>query len=901
MRHPSVLPTFLASLLLVACDGGESSTDAGPTSDASSPDAGMGPDTLRRLDPDVIPRRYALELRIDPSLERFEGVAEIEIDLPRAQTSIELHALDLDVTEARVSSTTDGAAQVARYEVVDPVEGFARLTFDQAVGPGPVRARIVYGAPFGPHGTGLFRVRAGEDDYAFTHMQPFGARRAFPCFDEPSFKAPLEVRLVIPRGMVGIANGAEESSIERDDGMQEVRFAPTEPLPTYLVAFAVGPLEIVEVEPLPPNEVRSRPLPLRAVAARGRGHRLAHALRTTPAIIEGFERYFEMPYPYAKIDLVAVPGWFGAMENAGAITAYDSLVLIDDDDATFTRATFAYLMSHEVAHHWFGNLVTLSWWDDLWLNEAFATWAQVRGVELAGLELAADQVEMLDARTALHADCLSTSRRIRQPIATSGDVHGAFDAITYQKGARLLAMFEHWLGREAFRQRVARYLREHAGGHATSADFLAALGEGHPELVAAFEGFLDRPGIPHLDIASRCDASGAALTIRQRRDVPIGSSASSEGAWRVPFCARFGEAEGVREHCAWVEGPESVVTLDRCPSWLMPNARGAGYYRFSLDAASADALAASTASLDAQEIVMFADAVRADLDAGRLDFATAMDRLAPLASSPVWLAAEAPMPLLERAIEHAGADDARRRAQALYRAPLATLGWVERPEDSAADRVHRAAIVGFLAHVARDPEVRAEAARLGRAYVGFGGDGAIHMDVVSPDLADLVVEVAAEEGGAAFGEHLVARLATTEDPQARQALVAGLAGSGDFVRTRLLTLALGGSLALPEALAVLSKQLGRHRHAAGAWDWLRTNLPLLEAQGLGGAMIATLPTIVGTMCRAEERQSVEDAFRRVARTTPGGERQLASSLERIALCEAWVEAHGADVRAYFAD
>ena len=313
-----------------------------------------------QLPSDTHPIEVRLELEIDPALERFAGRVEIEIELDRARSTLWLHALDLDVHSARVEVAGERIA--AHFESVDPT-GVAALRLARPVGPGRARLLLEWDAAFAPGLRGLHRFELGDDAYAFTQMEPIDARRAFPGFDEPAFKIPFEVSLVVPANVVALANTPEIQTEWLDDGRVRRSYARTPPLPSYLLAWAVGPLEVVEAPAIPPNTVREHELPLRGVAVRGRGDELAYALAATPAILETIEAYTGSAHPFAKLDLVAVPDFSaGAMENVGLVTFRDSLLLLDAETAPIgQRRGFASVMAHELAHMWFGNLVTMPW------------------------------------------------------------------------------------------------------------------------------------------------------------------------------------------------------------------------------------------------------------------------------------------------------------------------------------------------------------------------------------------------------------------------------------------------------------------------------------------------------------------------------------------------------------
>ncbi|MBN4049515.1 M1 family peptidase, partial [bacterium AH-315-N03] len=400
--------TLVLALFLTACGGSDSAPDPDPDPQPVQPTAGAETTSAApengRLPSDVLPRRYSLTLAIDPTRDRFTGVVEIDVDLPRRMDTIYIHGEGLDVSS--VTATESGRdTREAEWEVVDAEAGLNRIVISRPVS-GHVRLSISYGAPFREDLRGFYRVNQDNQWYVFSQMEPLSARTAFPCFDEPSFKTAFDVTMVVREDDAAIANARERSTEATSGGMRRVRFATTEPLPTYLIAIAVGPLDVVEADPIPANDVRTEPLALRGVAPRGHGAELAYALEHTPAILAQLESYFGVAYPYDKLDIVAVPDFgAGAMENAGLVTFRDGLLLVPSEGASVQqRRAFSFVMAHELAHMWFGNLVTMAWWDDLWLNEAFATWMEWETIEATFPEFAPRLLQQVDANSVMSSD-----------------------------------------------------------------------------------------------------------------------------------------------------------------------------------------------------------------------------------------------------------------------------------------------------------------------------------------------------------------------------------------------------------------------------------------------------------------------------------------------------------------
>ncbi|HWM85173.1 MAG TPA: M1 family metallopeptidase, partial [Kofleriaceae bacterium] len=508
-------------LVAVAACGSRAERPAAPAPApaADRSQAGPTPPALR-LDGSVVPTEYALDLSLDPARPDFRGVATISVKLGRATRLIWLHGKQLQIAKATVSSGGDeiAATTTAKGE-------FLALALPRSVGPGAATLRIEYTAPMPTtEQEGVFRQSEDGHTYVFTQFEATGARRGFPCFDEPSFKVPWQVTLRVPSGMVALSNTPVEKEAAEAGG-QTVVFRKTRPLPSYLVAFAVGPFDLVDLGRAGRNQT-----PMRIAVPKGRAAEARYARKVTGEILVGLEEYFDIPYPYEKLDSVVLPSFLGAMENPGLITYAARLILAKpNEDTPIFHQIYARFAGHEIAHQWFGDLVTMAWWDDIWLNESFATFMAARVLDDWQKSWGVPVQRVNAAQEAFGADSLISARKVRNPIAGHNDIAGAFDAISYQKGGALLDMFEAWMGRPSFQKAIHRYLSEHAWGNATSGDFIAALAaESKPELAAAFESFIEQGGIPLVSLALECaDGKPPELLLGQERFLPIGSKGSA--------------------------------------------------------------------------------------------------------------------------------------------------------------------------------------------------------------------------------------------------------------------------------------------------------------------------------------------------------------------------------------
>jgi alanyl aminopeptidase len=869
----------------------------------ATPAAAHGPPLLQ-LPGGVRPLRYALDLEVEPDRPGFRGTAAIDLELEQARTSIWMHGLDLAVSS--VSVEVAGAPAVPADFAQVNADGVARVSFARPVGPGRATLRVAWEAGWSDGLQGLYRARSGGDAYASTQLEPDDARRVFPSFDEPRFKTPFEVTLTVPEGAVAVSNGPAVAEEPAGAGLRRVRFAATEPLPSYLVFVAVGPFDVVTPPPLPPNEVRGWPLPVRVLAPRGRGGDLAFAVEANAALVPWFERWFGIPHPYPKLDHVAVPEFAGGgMENAGAIAyAAERLVMTSRSSEAERRAS-GYLVAHEIAHMWFGDLVTLPWWTDVWLNEAFATWIGLKATEAWRPEwdLALEAFRRTDDLIA--SDSVAAARAIRQPLLRMADVEGQFDGLSYLKGAAVLASFERLAGPERFREGVRAYLRDHLHGTGTVEGLYAALSAAAGrDLSAAMAGFTDAPGVPLVSARVRCDRAGATLALAQSRWSPRGSEAPPGGPWRIPLCARWEADGGVQEGCTLLAEPEGALALGpACPAWVMPHAGATSYHRWTLDPADlARLVTAGLPRLSAAEKLSLARNLRAAQQAGTVPWGDAMGAIAALARDPDPRVAGEPATVLALVAERLVAPEDRPLvatfARRLYSPVLGRLGWDPRPGEDPATRQLRAAAVTVLALVGRDPEVRREAARRGAALGGLEG-AAPRPDAAAPELAELLLACAVQEGGPAAFDALVARLRETSDPSLRPKLIGALATQQDpALAARAAALWRGPEVRSHELRYLLPAlgDLAAGREALLAE--LERDLAGVAARLPAGRM-THLPGAMSRACDHALAGRVQRTFEPALVAHPEAVRPLARTLEQIRVCAAERDGDGAAIAAFF--
>lgn len=888
-----------------------------PVSTASAtPQAAPEPTPALRLPAGVTPRQQTIELTLDPRKERYSGKVEIDIDIASARSTVWLNGRDLDVKSATI--TPAGASPLPAKYAQRGASGIAALSVGATIPAGKAHISISFEAAFAKGQKGLYKVEDGGEPYLFTQFEAIAARSAFPCFDEPGFKIPYAMRLIVPKGMQAISNTRELSRTSAGE-LDRLDFRTTEQLPSYLLAVAVGHFDVVEAPDIAPNEWRKTPLSLRAVTTKGRGKEASYALAHTGEILAKLEAYTGIGYPYDKLDIIAVPGKNGAMENVGAVTFGEFLVLLDPKKApVHQRRAYAQVMAHELAHMWVGNLVTMQWWDDLWLNEAFATWLGEKVADQWDPTVKAEMALLQGIQQAIGTDSLVSARAIRQPITSTDDIENAFDGITYRKGGGVIAMFERYLGSDVWRKGFNAYLKKHSHGNATADDLLDELDAvSKKDVKGAFHSFLDQVGVPFIEVSSSCNdpergkgsVTPATIRFKQSRYLPLGSAGDANKTWQVPVCVRYGGDRSNGEACTLLTSAETSFALPAsagCPQWIFPNANAAGYFRFSLAQADLEALRKhGLKELSVREKVAYANSIRAGYNRGVTPFGDALTALAPLASEEDSSVAAEPMGLLGQALDFLYDDPLRqnveRYGQKLYGPVAKKLGWDPNPGESADAAALRVQVIGFLAGDTRDPATRKEAMRRGRAYLGIGSDEKLHVDAVSPDLAGTALGVVGQEADLKTWDHLRALFGVSEEEAQRGRLLWALSEARNSeLRDKVRALVFDPALRDNEVMTPIWGQVQQNDAREATWQWLKTNQPAISKRlpkHHGGVQIINVADV---FCDEAHAADAEAFFEPKVSTIEGAPRTLSSVLESIRLCVAKRKTQEPHMRAFFA-
>lgn len=834
-----------------------------------------------------------LAMTIDPRTDGFSGEVDLHLALGAQREVLWMHGQDLSVTE--VTITPQGGSPVPATWTPVGTTGTARVTPARSLAPGDLTVHIEWSAPFATDLAGLFKVEERGSAFALAKSESIQARRAMPSFDEPRFKAPYRVKLTVPTGDVVVGNGRELERIPAGDGLETVILAETAPLPTYLLSLAVGPFESIDGPSLPPGPLRPEPVPLRGFARSGKAADLGVALTATPPLVAILEAAFGLPFPDEKLDIVAAPAWpSGATELAAAITYRESRILLGPADGPGidpdARQRMLSTHAHELAHMWFGNMVTPSWWDDLWLKEGFATWASALALgtwePLGGHTLRAQDRVL----SALAADSLATARSVREPVRHDADIRNAYDAITYGKGMAILEMVDHGYGPEVFRPAVRAWLEQSAGGSTDTEAFLRAVTEssGSRDMAATFTTFLEQPGVPVVQVAVDCpNGHPPTATLRQSRYRPRGSRVRDDQRWTIPVCLAVDTAP--EPVCTVLRTKDQEVELpgDRCPTLVRPNPGGHGYYRFTGSTASWSRLAQVLPELPAAEARMVVDSAAAAFAAQTVPAPTVLDVFEAAARHPARQVVTAPLPTIDGWTRHlpaAAEPQLAAWARDTWR-PARTRAARDRSADG---RILGVALQTFFATTFHDADARATLiAELERR---LAGDTA----ALPASSAAAALRVVAEDRGAAALADTTARILALDDPRLE---AAALTASGHLrdpqeraaAYAEVLTGELDPRVAFERLSALMdtrnpSKRDDVRQRLEADWDRVAEVIPRQWRR--------RLPAVrAGAACSESEATDLLAWFAGEAGdAAPGHARSLAQTAERVQLCAAarWV-------------
>ena len=821
-----------------------------------------------RLPRSVLPRHYAVTLDPDLGEARFGGTISISVEVTEGVDQILLNAIELDI----IAVSVNGADAPFLLD-----EDLQRLLIDTPTPAGAATIDIAFTGILNDKLQGFYRsTYVGADGtehvIACSQMQTTDCRRAFPCFDEPDFKATFGVTLVVDDGITAISNGPETSRTQRPDGRWLVTFEDTISMSTYLVAFVVGQLEITEA-------VDVLGTPLRIVHVPGKGHLTSFALDVGAVALEWFQGYYGIPYPGKKVDMVALPDFAaGAMENLGCITYRESLLLVDPATSTLSeQQVVADVVSHELAHMWFGDLVTMRWWNGIWLNEAFATFMEVMAVEVFKPGWTRWTTFSLERTDAFEVDSLDSTRTVEFAVQAPAECAGMFDVLTYQKGGALLRMLQQYMGEERFRQGVNHYLRVHSYSNTETSDLWDSLESitiadgGNEPVRQLMDSWIWQAGFPLVSAT----LTGTALVLRQER-FSFSPESSDPTIFMIPVAVRVGDDT----HMVLLDGAEARLELADTSAPIVVNAGGHGFFRVAYDGTLRSRLTAhALGDLSTVERYNLVDDASAASVAGRLSAADLLAFLHGFSAErelAVWQVITAALQRLDRVISASARVPFQRQVMALVRPALTALGLAPVAAESTLQAKLRGLLVTTAAVLGADADIRQHCRSL---LVG-------ETDGVDPELLAAATTVVASIGDGADFDAFVEKFRHAATPQEQLRSLYALAefDDADLIR-RACEFAFSGEVRSQNAPYLLSRCIANRSHGELAWTIVRKNWDIANARFPEPSIIrmidpvklldrpSTLADVQGffsehpveqsasTLAQVLERQRVNAAFR----------------------------------------
>jgi aminopeptidase N len=784
----------------------------GMTSGAQSPSP--------RLPGGVKPLRYAI--RLEPDVERaaFSGRVEIEIEVQEAKREIVLHSLKLQIISAKI----DGVAVTAKAD-----DATQRLTLSgKEVGEGKHRVEIEYSGKIDERPQGLFFARYQLPDGTWqkalcTQMEPTDARRMFPCWDEPAYRSVFQLTAVVPAKHTALFNMPIEREAALPADRKEVVFGTSPSMPSYLVAFASAELDSIE------DEVAG--VKLRVLGTPGKREKMRYAMEVTKKVLPWFNEYFGVKYPLPKLDQVAFPSTgFGGMENWGCIVYSDTALLFDEANGSqWARERVFGVVTHEIAHQWFGDLVTMEWWDDLWLNEGFASWMATKVGAHFNPTWKKWERSAASKELAMRLDARATTHPIQQEVVNESQAMQAFDEITYQKGQAFLRMLESWLGEEKFRTGLRAYFKKHAYGNTKTSDLWKALAEASGQDVEAVaRGWTEQPGFPLVTIS--LTPSGAALVaqerfaIHQEKPVPL--------KWQIPVAVRgFNPGEDSKVYLlgdlrTQANEKPGLDGLSLQGEPILANAGAAGYFRVMYDAALWGKLKPRLPVLiEADRLNIMHDAW-ALVQAKKLPLSRWLELAETLREDPSPLVGGQIVGVLDM-LDYLlrGSEDRtafRKWAREFVAPRWKTLGWEARAGEDLATAGHRAEVIRILGEFG-DPEILAAARRRADQFMAEAAS-------LPGDLRETVLSLAGREADAAFWDRLHALAKKTTDTDQKQILYGALAAAREpALAKRALAISLAQEMPAKSSSRMVGQVAADGEHPELAWEFARANMEDLLA------------------------------------------------------------------------
>ena len=818
----------------------------------------------------VLPESYQLMLAPNFQTNKFDGDETIRVRVAQPAASITLNSAEITFADATVAQ--NGSTQPARV-TTDAKAETATLTLAQPLAAGPAVIHIRYTGILNNELRGFYLSTVGNRKYGVTQFEPADARRAFPSFDQPDMKATFALTAVVDEGDMAISNGKIVSDTPGPQpDKHTVKFSTTPKMSSYLLALAVGKFQC--------ETGTADGIPIRVCGTpeqKGRSH---FALQAAEYSLNYYDHYFGTKYPYGKLDILGVPDFSaGAMENTACIIGRDLFYFVDPKSSSYflQKVVAQDGVAHEMAHQWFGDLVTMKWWDDLWLNEGFATWMSAKPISAwkPQWNLGTDDVQ--SSAAAMAVDSLNSTHPIHQEVQTPAQALELADVISYNKTAAVLRMVEGYVGAGPFRKGINAYLGKYAYGNATAPDFWNAIAAASKKPAdKVMSSFVLQPGVPLVSVSASCSNGSTRVELSQTRYFRNREllNAGSNELWQIPVCLKAGN----REKCELLAGKTQTIQLAGCAP-VYANAGARGYYHSGYDAATLRALAGGAEqNLSPPERVQLLDDAWAEV---RVDRAKVGDFLAlaeALKGDPTRAVTDEVSQLLDFIDRYLTTDADRAQYEAWVRQTFAPvgeqLGWSPQPNDSEEQRARRADLLALAGDVGRDPKLL----KLSRQLT----DQALRGETVDPTLIYPALRIAARDGDAALYDAVQKRAQSATSPEDSLRFMQAL---GNFrapaLVQRSLEFALSSQVRAQDAPFLIGRLMSNPDTRDQTWDFIRQHWQQVEAK-LTNFSSGTVVDAAGGFCDASHKQQVQEFF--AEHPIASAQRTLQQSLEFIGDC-----------------
>jgi aminopeptidase N len=829
------------------------------------------PAAAQRLPGTILPEHYTLSFSPDLERETFRGRESIQVTITEPTRSIVLHAAEIQFGE--VTITAGGRTQTARV-TTDAARETATFTVPETLAEGPATIQIAYTGVLNDKLRGFYIGKSGGRKYAASQMEATDARRAFPSFDEPIYKATYDVSLTVDAGDVAFSNGRQISDTPGPEpGKHTIRFERTPKMSSYLLALVTGDFVC--------REGGADGIPIRVCSTPDKRSLTAFALEAASYELKFFNDYFGIKYPFKKLDLIGLPDFSaGAMENIGAITFRDRLLLVDPANSSIeVQKRVASVISHEIAHQWFGDLVTMRWWDDIWLNEGFATWMASKPLAAWHPDWRIELDESGETLKALGLDALQSTRPIRFAVETPDEINEVFDAIAYEKTAAVLRMIEAYVGPDAFRRGVASYLKKFSYGNAAGPDFWTEVARvtGKP-VDRIMRTFVDQGGAPVLTVRNKCQGATNEVSLSVDRFVGAPDAKTSSQSWTLPVC--FKTSAGA-PRCEVIDRRETTLRVDGCGP-VYANADSRGYYFTEYSPDQVRALNKAPSSLKTTEWMNLLGNEWWMVRAGRHDVDVYLDVVEALSTSTAPELLDMVQERLAQIETTLATVEEIPRFTAWVRArfgpAFTALGPADAKESDDRQRL-RAALMTIVGVIGNDADVQRQARQLAESYLE-------NPRSLPPSLAQTVLIVAAIGGDRALYDRYLAQLGrSSAQPEQYYRLFNALPSFGDSALVaRTLEYALSPAVRSQDAANLIGPLIASSASAPIAWEFVKAQWPVLLKRL---DVFQGLPAIVdslGSFCSTARAAEVKEFFAR--NRLPAVDRSLQQTIERIENCVA---------------